>query len=99
MKLSTPPKLRRGLPLDPLLPWIRRALVAAISTDLDEDQGIKALGRRYALRFGGAPGSAERQLQRMLNGTHRTISEEKADLWCQFLDIHLDVVWPEEVAA
>lgn len=99
MRLSTPPKLRRGLPLEPLLPWICRALVSARATDLEDDQGIKALGRRYSLRFGGEPSSAERQIQRMLTGEHRTISEETADKWALFLGLHLDVVWPEEVAA
>lgn len=98
MRASTPPKLRRDLSLEPLLPWIRRAAYA-VASDQDGDQGIKELARRYSMRFGGQSGSVERQMQRMLNGTFLTIAEDRADEWCLFLGLHLDVVWPGEVAA
>lgn len=99
MRTDAAPGLRRGLPLEPLLPWLHRAAIAAIETDMEEDKGIRALGKRYALRFGGNPGSAARQLQRMLGGDFLTITEEVADRWCALIGLHVDVVWPEEVAA
>jgi hypothetical protein len=98
MRPSTPPSLRRHLPLDALLPWIRRA-AHAVASDQDGDQGIKELARRFSMRFGGQSGSVERQMQRMLNGDFLTIAEDRADQWCLFLGLHLDVVWPEDRAA